>query len=237
MKTLGIIPARGGSKGLPRKNVRDLGGKPLIVHTIEAAKESRIDRVILTTDDDEIAEIGRKWGAEVPFKRPPEFATDTVASLLVLLHALHFMEEHEGFSPDTVVYLQPTSPFRTAKHIDEALDLFQSSGATSVMGMTEVYEHPYYMFELKEDKKIRPFMYIQDRPLRRQEVPYYYRINGALYISKREYYRNISPVAPVCDFDNCVAYVMDSASSVDINDYLDFKKAEMLLQEKHGKDK
>ncbi|MFH1738105.1 MAG: acylneuraminate cytidylyltransferase family protein [bacterium] len=235
MKTLGIIPARGGSKGLPRKNVRILGGKPLIAHSIEEAHRSRLDRVILSTDDDEIAEAGRKCQVEIPFKRPPEFATDEVASLMVLLHALEFMENQEGFYPDVVVYLQPTSPFRTAEHINEALDLLESSGATSVMGMTEVYDHPYFMFELNKDKRLRPFMYIQDRPLRRQDVPYYYRINGAIYISKREYYRNISPVKPVCDFEDCAAYIMDGASSVDINDYLDFQRAELLLQERSNR--
>lgn len=233
MKSLGIIPARGGSKGLPRKNVRMLGGKPLIAHTIQAALASRLDRVILSTDDAEIAEVGRKWGIEVPFMRPPELAADDTPSLAVLLHALHFLEEHERFLPDAAVFLQPTAPFRTAQHIDEALELFTNSDATSVLGVTAVCEvHPYFMFEVDPDRKLRPFLRIKDRPLRRQDLPVYYRINGALYITRRAYFRDLPHHAPVFDFDDSIAYVMDSVSSIDINDYLDFQRAELLLQEK-----
>jgi CMP-N-acetylneuraminic acid synthetase len=234
MKSLGIIPARGGSKGLPRKNVRMLGGKPLIAHTIEAAVASRLDRVILSTDDDEIAEVGRQGGVEVPFMRPAELAGDDTPSLAVLLHALHFVEEHEHFHPDAAVFLQPTSPFRTAKHIDEALGLFANSDATSVLGVTAVSEvHPYFMFEVGQGGKLRPFIRIKDRPLRRQDLPVYYRINGALYITRRQYFRGILPQSAIFDFDDSIAYIMDSVSSVDINDYLDFQRAELLLRQKN----
>ncbi len=232
MKALGIIPARGGSKGLPRKNVRILGGKPLIAHTIEAARTSRLDRVVLSTDDEEIAEVGRRFQAEVPFLRPPELAEDNTPSLAVLLHALHFVEENESYFPDAVAFLQPTSPFRNAQHINEALDRLAGSEATSVIGVTEVRDvHPYFMFEVDESLNLRPFIRIKNRPLRRQDLPVYYRINGSLYLSRREYFRDITPDAPVFDFDDSLACVMDSVSSVDINDYLDFQRAELLLSE------
>lgn len=234
MKTLGIIPARGGSKGLPRKNLRILGGKPLIAHTIEAALASHLDRVILSTDDEEIAEVGRQWGVEVPFTRPAELAADDTPSLAVLLHALHFLEEREHFLPDAVVFLQPTAPFRTAEHIDEALQLFEESDATSVLAVTPVCEvHPYFMFELGQSGKLRPFIEIKDRPLRRQDLPVFYRINGGLYVTRREHFRDISPQAPIFDFEDSIAYIMDGVSSVDINDYLDFQRAELLLREKN----
>ncbi len=142
--SIAIIPARGGSKGLPRKNVRSLGGIPLIAHTIRAAVESRIERVIVSTDDDEIAEVSRDWGAEIPFRRPAEYSQDSSTSLSVLLHALEFMEEQAGFTLDYVIFLQPTSPFRVTRHIDEALDVFLRSGKRSLISVTDVQEfHPY----------------------------------------------------------------------------------------------
>ncbi len=233
MKVLGIIPARGGSKGLPRKNIRILGGKPLIVHTIEAALQSRLDRVVLSTDDEEIAEAGRLAGVDVPFIRPAELAADNTSSLAVLLHALHFMEDKQSYFPEAVAFLQPTSPFRNAHHINEALERLADSEATSAIGVTEVRDvHPYFMFEVNDDFHLRPFIRIKSRPLRRQDLPVYYRINGSMYISRRDYFRDISPDAPVFDFDASVACIMDSVSSVDINDYLDFQRAELLLSEK-----
>ena len=115
MKILGIIPARGGSKSVPRKNIKDLGGKPLIAWTIEAAKASGVfDRLILTTDDEEIAEVGKKWGAEVAFMRPAELAQDTTPTLPVLQHAVKWLEDNDGSKPDAGMILQPTTPFSSA---------------------------------------------------------------------------------------------------------------------------
>lgn len=118
--TLGIIPARGGSKGVPRKNIRLLGGEALIAYTIEAAQKSDIDRTIVSSDDDEIIAVARSYGAEVPFKRPKELATEDATSLSVVLHALDFVERQEEFFPDYVAFLQPTSPFRTYIQINPA---------------------------------------------------------------------------------------------------------------------
>ncbi|MBI2055590.1 MAG: acylneuraminate cytidylyltransferase family protein, partial [Candidatus Sungbacteria bacterium] len=129
MKILGIIPARGGSKSIPRKNIKELGGKPLIAWTIEAAKKSGVfDRIILTTDDSEIAEVGREWGVEVPFMRPNELAEDHTPTLPVIQHTLAWLEDNESYEPDAVMILQPTTPFRQPHHIQEAVQLFRQSG-------------------------------------------------------------------------------------------------------------
>src|SRR3989338_7151887 len=132
MRILGIIPARGGSKSVPRKNIKELGGKPLIGWTIDAAKASGVlDRIILTTDDNEIAGVGKQSGVEVPFMRPKELAEDKTPTLPVLQHAVEWLKEHERYYPDAVMLLQPTAPFRQAEHIEDAVTLFEQSGADS----------------------------------------------------------------------------------------------------------
>ncbi|MDX9752640.1 MAG: acylneuraminate cytidylyltransferase family protein [bacterium] len=230
--TLAIIPARGGSKGLPRKNVRLLGGIPLIAYTIRAALHSRVERVIVSTDDEEIASVARQAGAEVPFLRPADYSTDQATSLSVLLHALDFMETKLGYHPRHILFLQPTSPFRTAHHVDEALDRYLSIGTASLISVTEVQEfHPYFMFRIQPDGMMKPLIELEQRPLRRQDLPPFYRINGAIYISCREYYHNLPADAAIFDWNHIAAYPMDAPSSVDINDYLDFQKAELLLKQ------
>ncbi len=232
-QSLAIIPARGGSKGLPRKNVRQLGSQPLIAHTIQAALQSRINRAIVSTDDEEIAEIARSYGAEVPFIRPPEYSGDAATSLSVLLHAVRFMEQELNYQPSEVMFLQPTSPFRTADHIDGALANYFKSGTTSLISVTDVQEfHPYFMFKLKDEHKLETLFELKARPLRRQELPTYYRINGAIYISNRSYYEGIEDNAAIFDWNSVSAYVMDAPSSIDINDYIDFQHAELLLKKK-----
>ena len=232
--TLAIIPARGGSKGLPRKNVRMLGNMPLIAYTIRAAVQSRVERVIVSTDDPEIAEVSRQYGAEVPFVRPAEYSSDTATSLAVLQHALSYMEG-TGMKVDHVVFLQPTSPFRNSTHLDEALARYFQVGATSLIGVTDVQEfHPYFMFTINHESVLRPLFDLENRPLRRQDLPSFYRINGAIYITKRDYYNNLSDGSAIFDWSSLAAYPMDAPSSVDINDYLDFQKAELMLQKETG---
>src|SRR3989338_1201278 len=125
MKILGIIPARGGSKSIPRKNIKPLGGKPLIAWTIDAAEQAAVfDRIILTTDDEKIAAVGKQRGIEVPFLRPKELAEDATPTLPVLQHAVQWLKEHEQYEPDAIMLLQPTAPFRQASHIQEAVKVF-----------------------------------------------------------------------------------------------------------------
>ncbi|MCZ6873851.1 MAG: acylneuraminate cytidylyltransferase family protein [bacterium] len=229
MTTLGIIPARGGSKGVPRKNIRLLGGKPLIVYTIEAALSSRLDRTIVSTDDQEIAEVARAFGAEVPFLRPANFARDSSSSLSVLLHALQFVEAEERFYPDCVAFLQPTSPFRTASQINAAIDLLMASKVQSVIGICEVDQHPYDMFQQRSNGRLDQLTPMPNKPLRRQDYPPIYIINSALLVSRRGYYSDLSDPEPVFSWSSLNGMLMDRFSSIDIDTEFDFLMAEAAL--------
>jgi CMP-N,N'-diacetyllegionaminic acid synthase len=229
-----IIPARGGSKGIPRKNIVLIGRKPLIAYTIEEARKSKyIDRVIVSTDDKEIATIARKYGAEVPFLRPKSLAKDTSPSLLVVLHALDYLEKKEKYSPDIIVFLQPTSPFRKVEHIDAAIKKIKSADA--VAGISEVKDHPYFMVQ-KKNGFLEPFLKIKKRPLRRQDVPKLYVFNASVYVAKGSYYKKVNktdPVAPVYN-GRVKGVVMDEISSIDINTPLDILLADAVTR-KGGK--
>jgi len=231
---LAIIPARGGSKSIPKKNIKLLGDKPLIAYTIkEALKSKYIDRVIVSTDDKEIANIAKNYNAEVPFLRPKNLAKDTSSSLSVILHALEYLEREENYYPDIIVFLQPTSPFRKAKHIDEGIEKIESCDA--VVGVSEVKEHPYFMMQ-KKGEFLKPYLKIENRPLRRQDLPKLYHDNASLFITKRRYYdsaKDLDPVAPI--FNGRVkAVMMDDMSSIDINTQLDFMLAEIILKNKEN---
>ncbi len=179
MNILGLIPARGGSKGLPRKNLAPLAGRPLIAHTIEAAKASRaLGRVVVSTEDEEIARSARNWGAETPFLRPAELAADTAGALPVMRHAMEALEA-EGWRADVLVYLQPTSPLRRARHIDGAVDLLIAQGADTVVSVIPVPHqfNPVSLLRL-ENGLLKPYL-PQDTPiLRRQDKPEVWARNG-----------------------------------------------------------
>lgn len=231
MRILGIIPARGGSKGIPRKNIKILAGKPLIAHTIDAVKESGIcDRLILSTDDAEIADVGGKYGVEVPFMRPMELASDTAATLDVLVHALSWLRETESYVPDVVMLLQPTAPLRKARHIIEALNVFTSTGADSVVSLTEVPDthNPHWQFTIGVDQRLQIFTGEPFGQLirRRQDLGKTFTREGSLYIFKTELlFRN----PPTFYGDDVRAYVMDVASSLNIDTLEDFALAELRL--------
>lgn len=231
---LAIIPARGGSKSIAKKNIKNLGGKPLIVYTIEEAQKSKyIDRIILSTDDREIAEIAKKYGAEVPFLRPKRYAKDTSPSISVILHCLDYLKKETNYSPEIVVFLQPTSPFRKAEQVDEGIEKIQDCEV--VEGVCEAKQHPYFMMKREDKGYLRPYLKIKDRPLRRQDVPKLYCLNSALSIAKRDYYKRAEktdPVAPI--FNGKVKGVfMDEISSLDINSEFDFLIAEAILESKN----
>lgn len=232
-KTLGIITARGGSKGIPRKNIKLLGGKPLIAHTIETALESGIfDRVILSTDDAEIAEIGKQYGAEVPFMRPEELAQDKTPTLPVLIHALEWLKTNEGYEPEAVAILQPTSPLRRPEHLKEAHELFVRSGADSVVSMKEVPGHYnlHWQFRVGEDGRIAIFTgeSFADIVKRRQDLPKTHTRNGAIYLFKSNL---LFQDPPSFYGDDVRAYVMDERSSVNIDEPADFDRAEEYIMQ------
>lgn len=188
MRVLGLIPARGGSKGVPRKNLHPVNGRPLLALTIDAARAaSRLSRVILSTDDAEIASAGLALGAEVPFMRPAGLAADHSPTLPVIQHALRFCDE-AGDRYDAVCLLQPTSPMRTAADIDACVDLLESSGADSVFSMLAVPHHynPHWVFEPDGTGWLRLATGEEKIVPRRQELPPAYHRDGSIYITRRQ---------------------------------------------------
>ena len=186
MKVLAVIPARAGSKSIPRKNLVDVAGRPLIAWAIGAAREAkRLDRVVVSTEDEEIAETARRWGAEVPFVRPPELATDTVSLIPVVQHALAAMDGL-GFRADVVVSMQATSPGLRGADVDAALAKLEDSGADSVATVLRIeHEHPYWAKRLEGDR-VRPFSTeTSETYLQRQELPPAYVFDGALFVRRR----------------------------------------------------
>jgi len=224
---LAIIPARGGSKRLPRKNVLDLTGKPLIAWSIEAGLKSKyIDEVMVTTDDDEIIGIAKKFGANVPFKRPNELANDYATRQEVIKHTIKFYENELNKKFDYVVFLQPTSPLRNDKHIDEAIEYMFEKNGDAVVSVCEV-EHPiYWSGTLPKDKNMSKFLDNVAVQSRSQDLPTNYRLNGAIYICDTQKF-----LKEGCVFlkENIFAYCMSREDSVDIDEEIDFKFAEMLI--------
>ncbi|HAS6211377.1 TPA: NTP transferase domain-containing protein [Vibrio vulnificus] len=227
MKILAITPARGGSKRLPGKNIKNLNGKPLIQWTIDAALAvQEIARVMVTTDCDEIAEIAKKAGAEVPFIRPPELATDTSSSSDVIRHALDFYRA-QGEEFDFVLLLQPTSPIRSADDIRHAIEQLKAHTADAVVSVCPCDHSPLWANTLPDDRSMADFIRHEVSQLRSQDLPDYYRINGAIYLTRvsRFYQENSLFLS-----SNIFAYVMDNESSVDIDHELDFLIAETVLK-------
>jgi CMP-N,N'-diacetyllegionaminic acid synthase len=223
MKPLVIIPARGGSKGIPRKNIKLLGGKPLIQYTIEAARELFDDSIIcVSTDDFEIKERVESLGLHVPFIRPAELATDRAGSYEVLLHALEFYEQ-KGYNPDTIILLQATSPFRKAQHIKEALELYNEE-CDMVVSVKITKSNPYY--NLFEDSTEGFLVKSKDAVFtRRQDCPDVYELNGAIYLIRAGSLKE----KPLTDFSKIKKYIMDEQSSHDIDTKLEWMLAESIL--------
>lgn len=220
LKTLALIPARGGSKGIPRKNIKLLAGKPLIAWTIEAALRSRrLDDVVVSTEDEEIAEVARTWGARVPFLRPGEMARDDTPGLDPVMHAIEQLPDYGA-----VLLLQPTSPLRTTEDIDGCIDRALGLEAASVVSVSEPEKHPYWMFRVGVDQRLQPLV---DVPLvaRRQDLPSVYALNGALYYARIDWLRLHRTLVST----ETVAYVMPPERSVDVDTLLDWQLVEILL--------
>ena len=225
MKILVIIPARGGSKGIPHKNIKPLNGKPLIYYTIDCARAICDDAdICVSTDDDEIIKVVEDYGLKVPFKRPDELATDTAGTYEVLLHALNYYEQ-QGKHYDAVILLQNTSPFRTAEHVKEALKLY-TSDVEMVVSVKECAANPYYcVFE--EDAN--GFLHVckgDGNIFRRQDAPKVYEYNGAIYIMNAETLKTTH----MHKMQKRVKYVMDDASSFDLDTMWDWQMAEMMAK-------
>ena len=221
-----MIPARGGSKVIPMKNLTLLAGKPLIQHTIEAALKSKnLDRIILSTDNEDIADFAKWFGVEVPFSRPEALATDEASTRSVQVHALNWLSDNEGQIPEALVTLQPTSPLRNSIHIDECIAEFRSRGVDSVISVNPVSEHPYEVVGFKNGEMFRPVQR-PDGVVRRQQFPPYFFIIGAVYVTKS---------SVLLDTDggygrSVYGYEMDTQESLDIDTQFDLKMAEFLLK-------
>ncbi len=224
---LAVIPARGGSKGIPRKNVRPLCGKPLIGYSIEAGRSSTlIDTVVVSTEDEQIAEISTQYGAEV-IKRPPQLARDHTPSLPVLQHVIRYLADADNLRPEVIVLLQPTSPLRTAADVDTAIRMFLDRGCDSVVSVCEV-EHPLeWMYTISSDR-LEPVVTGGDRVARRQDALRVYRLNGAVYVTSRDAIMNESRLLG----SDTRAYIMPLERSIDIDTEIDLKLAELLMRER-----
>lgn len=232
MEILGLIPARGGSKSIPHKNIYKLAGKPLLFYTCEAALASKLlTRVILNTDSERIARVGKQYGIETPFMRPKALAQDKTLVIDVIFHALEYLKKTEKYSPDIIVLLQPTSPLRKASHIDAVIRLLQKTKADSVVTVTEVPHqfNPVSVMAIKNGR-LTPFM-TGKQILRRQDKPKVYGRNGPAVLAfwtktltrKRSLYG-----------DDIRPFLMQPEESVDIDDYYDLKIAECLIKSRKG---
>jgi len=212
-KVLAIIPARGGSKGVPRKNLRHVGGKPLIGWAIEASHASKyIDRTIISSEDSEILEVARSYGCEVPFIRPAELSQDDTPGMAPILHAI---DQLPGY--DLVVVLQPTSPLRSTEEIDAAIALCISKNAASCVSVTYADKHPLWMYQMTEDHLIHPIIAGQSMITRRQDLPDAYILNGAVYVATTNHlllHKNFLT-------EDTIGFVMPKESSIDVDTELD----------------
>lgn len=224
MKNIAIITARSGSKGLPNKNIKLLGQKPLIAYSIEAAIESGcFDTIMVSTDSERYAEISREYGAEVPFLRSMECSCDTASSWDVVKEVLSNYKEM-GRTFDTVCLLQPTSPLRSANDIIQGYQLYKEKSADAITSVTEVDHSPLWCMTLPDDLSLEQFNASQNEDIPRQLLDTYYRLNGALYIRKV-----INDGTDICS-EKDYAYIMPRERSVDIDSEIDFKFAELLIR-------
>jgi len=222
-KVLGLLTARGGSKSLPRKNILSAGGKPLLAWSIEAAQQSKyIDRLVLSSDNEEIISVGKSYGCDVPFIRPDFLASDEASSYDVAIHALESIEEQF----DILVLLQPTSPLRTEQDIDNCIDLSTKTG--SCVSIVESSKSPYWMYRVYEKDRMEPILNSEKAILRRQDSPKIYMLNGAVYAVNCQWlYKNGAFIG-----DQTVPYIMPYDRSLDIDNEQDFQIFKMIVNKK-----
>ena len=221
-KLLAVIPARGGSKGLPRKNILRVKNIPLIAWTINAAHKSKfVDRLVVSSDDDEIIDTAVRWECEVPFRRPIELSTDTASSIEVILHAV---EQLPGY--EYVAILQPTSPLRTGDDIDNAFSMLLESDAPSCVSICESKESPYLMHALSVNGRLNSLLDPLNEVTRRQDLPKSYILNGAIYIARVDWLIESKTFITA----ETVGYVMPVERSVDIDDEIDLEQFRLLVE-------
>ncbi len=233
--------ARGGSKGVPRKNIRMLSGKPLLAWTVLEAKKSKyINRIIISTDDEEIAKVAAEYGAEAPFMRPKELAADRTLDLPVMQHALRYLEEKENYKPDAVVQLRPTAPLRRAEHIDFGVKMFlEHPEAHSVRSVTPTPKHPLKMWRL-EGERLTPLLthpevpeaYNSARQILQDKMPVFAQ-NGSVDVIRPEVILEMNSMSG----QNIFGFVMPAEESVNIDSLEDFAVAEKFMAERLEREK
>ena len=224
-KILAVIPARGGSKGVPRKNIIEVGGHPLIKYTIDCGKNSKyLDRVVVSTEDLSIKRIAEESGGDVPFLRPKELAEDTSKTIDCIVHAVDTLKSM-GEEYDYVMILQNTVPLRKSWHVDETIEMIVDSSERSLVSISEVDEHPILMRTLNEDKIVKNLLQMNST-MRRQDFPKFYKVDGAIAIQKIDDEFNLETSIN----DGKLGYVMDRKYSIDIDNYLDIKIIEYYLE-------
>lgn len=230
MKVLFVITARGGSKGVPRKNIRLLGGIPLVAYKIIAAKKCRYDkRIIVSTDDEEIARVSRDYGAEVPFLRPSQLATDSAASMDVVLHTMSWVGENDEEKYDYVCLLEPSSPFASYRDLDEAIRQIREKNADTLLGMKEAPVSTNFIHSLDDRGGLSNFYYaVKDlQSVRRQDQKKEYTMNGCMYIAKWDYLIENH----MFHAKNSLPYVMQEEESIEIDTWLDFEMATKVIDD------
>lgn len=231
-KVLAVTLARGGSKSVPKKNIRPLAGKPLIAHTIEAARGSKyIDDYIVSTDDDEIAEVAKSFGARVPFKRPADLAGDLAPSGAALAHAVGYVETEKDMRFDYVIELMATNPMKTAEQIDQAIEKLHETGGDSVIAVTRVYDqHPARIKKLDENGRLMDFCVPEPVEARRQDLkPEAYIRCGSIYALRRDF---LMVTGTRYGSHESYALVIPDDESVNIDNEIDFMVAEQLMKRK-----
>ena len=227
MKILGLVTARGGSKRLPGKNIRMLGGRPLIAWTLTAAKESGVlASILISTDDQDIAKAAMEWGGYVPWLRPAELATDTASSIDVVLHALDWFESVHG-SVDGMMLLQPTSPFRTVETICRAVELFTANGQRPVVGVSPACIHPAWCFRIEHNAMI-PVLSWDAIKYRSQDLPPAYTLNGTIYVATPDFLRQQHTFLTA---ETCPMIIDNPVEVLDIDTDWDWRLAEVIINQ------
>lgn len=225
-----LIPARGGSKGIPKKNITDVGGRPLIAWSIEAGLGARHrGRVVVSTDSAEIADCARKFAAEAPFLRPAEFSNDDATSLDMALHSLQWLEKNEDYRPDYLVLLQPTSPLRESGDIDAAIEIAMLKNAAAVVSVSPASSHPYWTKTLGTDGQLQDFMRPPKPSMRRQELPEIFALNGAIFLIRPEVLAAKGSWYP----EGTYGYVMPPERALDIDTPWDFRLADLVMRDRN----
>lgn len=232
-RIIGIIPARGGSKGIPEKNIRDLAGKPLIAWTIEAALKSNVcSRIIVSTDNQKIMDVARHWGAEVPFIRPDHLSTDTSTSVSVIQHAIDFLFSEGIQESDYILLLQPTSPLREDTDIKNVVDIARSKHAEAVVSVTESHFHPQKALIITHQGNLQRYFTNKYDNVRRQDIPPAYAENGAVYLNRISTFLKEKTFLPQ---NKTTPYIMPPERSMDIDTLWDLRLAELIINMKSDK--